>query len=182
MTVVNKLREKKGSIFPLTIAIVLSLFIIFAGVSEYLRLKLIVSGIKESIQSAVISLSIENYDNIYSSSREGYSGGYKYIDEKNRWEEMFHTEDLFNKLDELLDLRIEEDHHVKVVNGEYEYKYKLSDLEANIFNTPFAPNSNGDVFEADSYISLEVPLSFGWEDLPPLKVRLKVKSEYIAKF
>lgn len=177
---INKLREKKGSIFPLTIAIVLSLFIIFGGVSEYLRLKLIVSGIKEAIQSAVISLSIENYDNIYSSSREGYSGGYKYIDEKDRWEEMLHTEDVFNKLDELLDLRIEEDHHVKVVNGEYEYK--LSDLEVNIINTPFAPNSHGDVFEADYYIALEVPLSFGWEHLPPLKIRLKVKSEYMAKF
>ncbi len=177
---INKLREKKGSIFPLTIAIVLSLFIIFAGVSEYLRLKLIVSGIKEAIQSAVISLSIENYDNIYSSSREGYSGGYKYIDDKDSWEETLHTENVFNKLDELLDLRIEEDHHVKVVNGEYEYK--LSDLEVNIINTPFAPNSHGDVFEADSYIALEVPLSFGWEHLPPLKIRLKVKSEYMAKF
>ena len=93
---------------------------------------------------------------------------------------MLHTEDLFNKLDELLDLRIEEEHHVKVVNGEYEYK--LSDLEVNIINTPFAPNSHGDVFEADSYIALEVPLSFGWEHLPPLKIRLKVKSEYMAKF
>lgn len=180
MTITNKLREKKGSIFPLTIAIVLTLFIIFAGISEYLRLKLIVSGIEEAIQSAVISLSIENYDNIYSSSRDGYSGGYKYNDDKDRWEEKLHTEDVFNKVDELLDLRIEEDSHVKVIDGEYEYK--LSDLDVNIINTPFGTSSNGDVFEADSFISLEVPLSFGWEHLPPLKIRLKVKSEYMAKF
>ncbi len=177
---INKVKEKKGSIFPLTIAIVLSLFIIFTGVSEYLRLKLIVSGIDEAVKSAIISLSIENYDNIYSSSREGYSGGYKFVDSKGNWQEMLHTGEVFNKLDELLDLRIEEDHHVKVVNGEYEYK--LSDLEVNIINTPFAPNSQEEIFEVESLISLEVPLSFGWEHLPPLKIRLKVESEYMAMF
>ena len=180
MTIFKKLKEKNGSMFPLTIAIILSLFIIFSNVSEYLRLKLIVSGIEEAIQSAVISLNIENYDNVYSSSREGYSGGYKYIDNKGRWEESFYTENIFNKLDELLNLRIEEDNHVKIVGGDYEYK--LSNLEVNIINTPFAPNSTGDVFEADSFVFLEVPLSFGWKHLPSLKVRLKVKSEYMAKF
>lgn len=177
---INKLKEKKASVFPLTIAIILSLFIIFAGVSEYLRLKLIASGVKEAIQSAVISLSIENYDNVYSSSREGYSGGFKYIDDKNSWEEMIDIGDLYGELDELLGLKREDIYHVKIIGGEYEYK--LSNLQVNIINTPFAPNSEGDVFEADSYISLEVPLSFGWDHLPPLNIRLKVKSEYMAKF
>ncbi len=177
---ISKLKENKGSILPLTVSIILALFIIFTGVSEYLRLKLIASAVREAIQSSIISLSIENYDNVYSSSREGYSGGYKYSDDGDSWEEMIDIGDVYNKLDELLDLRIEDFHHVKVTGGEYEYK--LSNLEVNIINTPFAPNSEGHVFEADSYISLEVPLSFGWDHLPPLNIRLKVKSEYMAKF
>ena len=169
MKIKDKLRERRGSALPLTIAIILSFFIIFAGVSEYLRLKLIVSGVKEAIQSSVISLSIENYSNVYGSSREGYSGGYEYIDEEEQWEEIIETRDLYEKLDELLDL-------------ENEKEYNLYDLNVDIINTPFVPNSNGDVFQADTYASLKVPLSFGWEHLPPLEIKLKVRSEYMAKF
>lgn len=169
MTIIDKLREKTGSVLPLAIALILSFFIIFAGVSEYLRLKLIVSGVKEAIQSSVISVSIENYSSVYGSSREGYSGGYEYIDNKEDWKEVIETRDVYEKLNELLDL-------------ENEKEYILSNINVNIINTPFAPNSNKDVFEADTYASLEVPLSFGWEHLPSLKINLKVKSEYMAKF
>ena len=169
MTIIDKLREKTGSVLPLSISLILCFFIIFAGVSEYLRLKLIVSGVKEAIQSSVISLSIENYSNVYGSSREGYSGGYEYIDNEEDYEEVIETSDVYEKLNELLDL-------------DNEKEYTLSNLNVNIINTPFAPNANDTVFEADTYASLEVPLSFGWEHLPSLKINLKVKSEYMAKF
>ncbi|MDY0277822.1 MAG: hypothetical protein RBQ97_07035 [Acholeplasma sp.] len=169
MKIIDKLREKRASVLPLAIALILSFFIIFASVSEYLRLKLIVSGVKEAIQSSVISVSIENYSNVYGSSREGYSGGYEYIDNEEDWEETIETRDVYEKLNVLLDL-------------ENKKQYILSDLNVKIINTPFAPNSNEDVFEADTYASLEVPLSFGWEHLPSLKIKLKVKSEYMAKF
>lgn len=177
-TLKSKLKEERGSIFPLAIAVILSIFIIFAGVSEYLRLKLIASAVQEAVQSAVISVSTQNYDNNFSQTREGYSAGYKKIG--GAWQEQFDTGDIYKKLEELLGLQVEGGQYVKRTGGEAEYK--LSSLSTTIINSPFAPGSNEDVFEAESYIHLEVPLSFGWDHLPPLKIRLKVKSRYVAKF
>lgn len=160
----SKLKEKRGSVIPLAMSSILIFFIIFSGVSEYLRLKMIVSGVRKAIQSSVISLSIENYSSIYPSSREGYSGSYKYEEDKG-WEETLDIEDIYENISEILDLEIEGDIAIKRLDGKDEYK--LSDLKVDILNTPFAPGSNEEDFEADTYASLEVPLSFGWEHLPP---------------
>ena len=176
----NKLKEKKGSILPLTLAITLSLFIIMAGVSEYMRLKLIAKGVRDAIQSAVISVSVENFENVYSSTREGYSAGYKYDANKEDWEEEIHLGDVYDKLDELLGLDVEGIYHIKKTGPEYEYK--LSNLKVEIINSPLKSNNPDERFTAESLINLEVPLSFGWNHLPPMKIRLKVKSEYMAKF
>jgi len=174
----RKLKDKGGYGFPLTIAIILSLLIIVAGVSEYLRLKIIISGVKEGVQNAVIAVSIENYDNNFSPLREGYSAGYKkQVDE---WEERINDGDVWNKLSSLLDLEIQGSKYVKTSGNQIEYK--LSSLSVNIINSDFAPGSNSKVFEAETYLRVEVPLSFGWESLPPLDINLKVKSKYMAKF
>lgn len=173
-----KLKEERGSMFVITIAVILSIFITFTGVSEYLRLKLIVSAVQEAIQTAVISVSTQNYDNNYSQTREGYSASYKKIG--SRWKEQLNTGDIYKKLDELLGLQKEGNQYVKRTKGEDEYR--LSGLSTTIINSSFAPNTNDDVFEAESYVHLEVPFSFGWEHLPPMKIRLKVKSKYMAKF
>ena len=68
------LRGKGGAGFPLIIAITLSLVIIFTGISEYFRLMIIAQGVRDAVQAAVISMVVENYDDVYHGVREGYSG------------------------------------------------------------------------------------------------------------
>lgn len=48
-------KDKRGSSFPLAIAITLSLVVIFCGISEYLRLYLIAAGVRDAVEDAVIS-------------------------------------------------------------------------------------------------------------------------------
>lgn len=177
--IINKLREKKGGMYTLIASILLVSLIIFAGVSEYMRLQIIAKGVRDAIQSAVISVSTENYENVYSPSREGYSAGYKLKNEA--WKETVEVGDVYRELKELLGLEKEGSSYVKRMEGE-KYELKLSGLKVNIINSPLAPSNNENRFTAESFIDLEVPLSFGWEHLPPMKIRLKVKSEYIAKF
>jgi hypothetical protein len=62
-------------------------------------------------------------------------------------------------------------------------EYSLWRLEIYIKNAPFAPlNAVGDDFLAEATIELEVPLSFTWTSLPPMRITLNVKAGYMPKF
>ena len=76
------LRDRKGNGFPLAIAITLALVIIFCGISEYIRLLIIAQGVRDAMQTAVISTVNDNYDDVYHGVREGTLGGI------SRWPEI----------------------------------------------------------------------------------------------
>lgn len=175
------LKEKKGNALPLACAIVMSLILIFSAVSEYMRLQIIAKGVRDALQTSVISVAAQNYDDVYNGLREGYSGGYK-LSSSDKWESKLDTGDVYTYLDNLLGLEKDGAYHIKITGKEAEYK--LSALKVNIINTPLAPtNPNGlQKFESEAYINLEVPLSFGWGKLPSLKINLKVKAGYTPKF
>ena len=61
-------------------------------------------------------------------------------------------------------------------------EYELSDMEVNILNVPLAPSSNNNRFEVEVFVSLIVPIAFGWEYLPPMEIHLKVNAGYTPKF
>jgi hypothetical protein len=65
------LKSKRGSSFPLIVAITLALVIVFCGVSESIRLMIVAQGVRNAVQSAVISTINDNYGNVYHSVREG---------------------------------------------------------------------------------------------------------------
>lgn len=175
------LKEKKGNALSLACAIVLSLIIIFSAVSEYMRLQIIAKGVRDALQTSVIAVAAQNYDDVYNGLREGYSGGYN-LNQANVWESKVDTGDVFAYLDNLLGLEKNGVYHIKFTGKETEYK--LSDLKINIINTPLAPlNPNtSNKFQAQATIHIEVPLSFGWDKLPPLQINLKVNAGYTSKF
>ena len=71
------LKDKKGNAFPLIIAVTLSILLIFCGAYEAIRLMIIVQGVRDAVQSAVISTVNDGYDDVYHGVREGYSGAYQ---------------------------------------------------------------------------------------------------------
>ena len=177
----NVLVNRKGSGYIWAITIVLALVIVFSGISKYLRIQMIVGGVRDSLQSAVISVATANYDDLYNGLREGYSGGYK-LTFLEQWQRQVDRGSIYYQLDQLLGLREEGGYHVKQTNKFYEFR--LSGLDVDIINAPLAPNnrSNAQRFEAIAYITLEVPYSFGFDKLPPLKLNLKVNAGYTPKF
>ena len=84
-------------------------------------------------------------------------------------------------MDKLLGLKASGGKHTK--NNSDGVEYSVYGLSVNIDNAEFAPTS-GDIpqFCATSYITLEVPLSFCGDILPPMKIQLMVKSKYTPKF
>ena len=172
------LRNKKGTSTPLTIALILGLLLLICAMSEFFRLGIIVSGVRDGLQQAVITVATTNYDETYNGLREGYSGGY--VLSGDRWQENLDYDDVFNRQDNLLGTDEQSGYHVKVMEDGYEYR--LSGLKIEIANTPLTPGNTNKNFEADTSIQIEIPLSFGWELLPPLKMEIRTRAAYMPKF
>lgn len=174
------LRSKKGfSAAPLAVVIALAGIMFLVVLWQIVRLITISAGVKDALQSAVISTSVDNYSNVYDGIREGYSGGYRYSG--NSWKTAISAGDIYSRLDELLGLQNTGGKHAKISSGSVEYS--VYELSVNVDNAQFAPSSE-DIpqFSATSFITLEVPLLFGGNLLPPMKVDLCVKSKFTPKF
>lgn len=174
------LRSKGGSSFPLVVAVTLALVLVFCGISESIRLMLVAQGVRDAVQSAVISTINDNYDNVYHSVREGYSGAYQ--PSATDFQESLDYGDIYSRLDQILGLRQENGYHVKYAGDDVEFR--LSNLSVSLDNMPLAPASpdNSKGLLADAVIRLEVPLSFGGKSLPPMTINLRVKAKYMPIF
>lgn len=174
------LRSKRGTSFPLVVAVTLAIVIVFSGISETIRLMILTQGVRDAVQSAVISTINDNYDNVYHGVREGYSGAYQ--TSASDFEESLDYGDVYSRLDQLLGLRRENGYHVRYARDDVEFR--LSGLSIDIDNMPLAPASpdNSKGLLADAVIKLEVPVSFGWKALPPMVINLRVKAKYMPIF
>lgn len=172
------LKSKKGSSFPLIIAITLSLMMILVGISEYLRLVIISAGVRDAVQSAIISTVNDNYADVYHSVREGYAAGYQPSGES--FAASVNTGDVYAHLDRTLGLSQSGGEHIKYAGSGMEFK--VYDLSVDIENAPLAPSSVSQQFKANAYITLEVPVRFGNNLLPAMRIRLKVKAAYTEIF
>lgn len=178
MKVKNILKSRAGTSTPLTIALILCLLLISCAIAEFARLGIIISGVRDGLQQAVISVAITNYDETYPALREGYSGGYFYTG--SHWEENLDYDDVYYRLDALLGTDKSGSYLIK--KSENGYEYRLSGLKVDISNVSLTPGGTDQNLEVDARITIEVPLSFGWESLPPLRMELRTRAAYMPKF
>ena len=62
---------------PAAVAAAIAMLFIILGVSEYMRLVITAAGIKDAMESAVVSVVNDNYNEVYHGVREGYAAGYE---------------------------------------------------------------------------------------------------------
>jgi hypothetical protein len=174
------MRCKKGYSYPLAIAVALAIVIVACVVFEYMRLMIISQGVRDGIQSAIISVTTGNYDDVYATLREGYSGGY--VNNGSGFNEQTDLGDVYGRLAGDMGLRHEGVYYVKYSGDVIEYR--VSGLKINAINAPFAPSDRDKAqkFLAEATIQLEVPLSFGWSKLPPMKITLYCKAGWTPRF
>ena len=174
------LKDRKGFAFPLVIAVTLVLVIILCGITEYMRLTIIASGVREAVENGIIVTVNDNYANVYHGVREGYSGGYQ--PDADDFAEALDYGDIYSYLDNTLGMQISRGKHVKYAEDAVEYT--LSGLSVTIKNAPLAPANpeNAQKFIADAVIRLEVPVRFGGKLLRPMVINLKVQAGYTEVF
>ncbi len=174
------LKDKKGSFMFWAVVIVMILLIIGTAGFEYIRLQVIAQGTRDAVQATITQVCTANYDRMYNGLREGYSGGYK-LDQGN-WTEDIDTGDLYTLLDKQLGTHGNSSSHTKMTGSKIEYS--ISNLSVQMTNTPFAPDNPGEEtkFTGTATYTVTVPLSFGWQGLPPMEIPVEVKAGYTAKF
>ena len=173
----NLLMGGEGTTVPLAAAIALCLVLIFCGISEYFRVSIIAQGVRDAVQQSVISVVNDNYDDAYHSIREGYAAGYVPVD--RGWEESLDTGAVYANLAKTLGL-VRQNGSYRKHTGE-ELEFTLSDLEVDLKNVPLMSES-GEQLLAEVRLELEVPVRFGRELLPPMRIHLVVHAEYIPIF
>lgn len=178
--VIRCLKNRNGFSFPLVVAVTLALVIILCGITEYMRLNIIASGVREAVEDGIIVTVNDNYANVYHGVREGYSGSYQ--PDTDDFEEALDYGDIYRYLDNTLGTKISGGRRVKYAGEAVEYA--LSCLSVTIKNAPLAPSDpeNAQKFIADAVIRLEVPVRFGGKFLPPMVINLKVQAGYTEVF
>lgn len=167
--------NNKGNIAVLVPVLVIVLCIIGVSTFEYSRLNIIAQGSRDAVQAAITQVCTENYDQLYNGLREGYSGGYKL--ESMSWIEDVNPVSITTKLDSKLGTHNGE----KTTGGKTEYR--ISNLSVNIKNALLAPMDTDNVqqFTGSATYTLTVPLSFGWQSLPPMVIPMEVTAGYAPK-
>lgn len=174
------LKSNKGSTNISTVVVAMLLITIVACGLEYLRLNVIAQGTRNGMETVITQTCTDNYDRLYNGLREGYSGGYKL--DNGRWTEDINTDNAYSIMDKQLGTKSDGTGHAKYNGSTMEFR--ISELSIQMTNTPFAPDNSGSVqkFTGTATYTVTVPLSFGWQNLPPLEISMRVKAGYTAKF
>lgn len=170
-------KDNNGSMVPLAVAVTIVMLLTILGISEYMRLVITAAGIKDAMESAVISTVNDNYNEVYHSVREGYAAGYE--PDGEGFAASVDYGDIYGRLCFLLGLEEDGDGYVRINNGG-EKEYRLSGLQVSIPNTAIA--SSGGTFYADASITMEVPVRFAGKIVSNMSIKLKVRAAYKEKF
>lgn len=169
--------DNAGSMVPLAVAATIAVLFIILGISEYMRLVITAAGVKDAMESAVVSAVNDNYNEVYHSVREGYAAGYE--PDGEGFLAAVDYGDIYGRMCFLLGLEEDGEGYVRMNNGG-EREYRLSGLSVNIPNTALA--APGGTYYADASITLDVPVRFAGKTVSDLSINLKVKAAYKEKF
>ena len=162
---------------PLIIAIVLVLLLLFSAVSEYSRLWIIVQGVREATQDAVLTAVNDNYDDVYHAVREGYAAGW--VPAADGWTESRDTGDLYGHLSKTLGLVHDGTRYVRY-SGE-KVEFSLSDFSVQVRNNGLRSGETTG-YTAEAALVLEIPVRFLTSVLPPLRLPVHVQASYTPVF
>jgi len=156
------LKDRSGQGTPMILAVVVCCLILACVVFEYMRLVIVAQGVRDSVQSAIVAVATENWDEAYPGLREGYSGGYQLSG--SSWTQN------------------EDGRYLKYAGPDLEYRFY--DLHMELENAPLAPSAPAGITQLNvtGTVTVEVPLSFGFGHLPPMQITMKLNAKYVPRF
>ena len=168
--------NKKGEygstyIFAVFIIIFFAIFNIVFG--KIYMIMLNGQRVKESMKEACLYVMTSNWDELYSSIREGYAGAYNF-----EGEELIDPERVYDIMQKELNTVKRENEYIKYgTNNEVVYKYY--NIKMNINNTGF--RNTADSYNIDLSLTYEASINLNRISYPII-VDLKHKARWRAKY
>lgn len=167
----NILKDKKGEMFPMTVAVAICLIFLLLVAMEFFKLMITASGIKDAYEEAMISVVTDNYNEVYACVREGYASGQ--IPTGYGFNATVDTGDVEERLSGLLGLTGSGGTLNKVTDAG-NIQYQISDINVTVPNTPIL--RSGQKFYAEGALKLTIPVFFAGHRLFEVPIHLKVKA------
>lgn len=163
----NKLKEERAGVYIYGVFLMLAIVIVAAAFMEYFRIYGTVGMVEKAYEKAMLSVAIENYDDIFTTVREGtqiggmFDGGNETrigSIEKPVW---VCINDFGDILEELIDvLQIEYDGETAIVlrDNAGSLMYRISDLKMNIAQA--GSYDDIPIYEINGSFDIELPVYF----------------------
>ena len=148
---------------PLVVAVTICMLIIILGVAEYMRLVITAAGIKDAMESAVISTVNDNYNEVYHSVREGYAAGYEPDGES--FSPSVDYGDIYSRMCFLLGLEEDGAGYVRINNGG-EMEYCLSNLCVYIHNNALGAGGGAFGTIKSGKLTVSARYNYNYNDQP----------------
>lgn len=167
----NILKDKKGEMFPMTVAVAICLLFLLLVAMEFFKLMITASGIKDAYEEAMISVVTDNYNEVYTCVREGYASGQ--IPTGYGFNATVDIGDVEERLSGLLGLTSSGGTLNKVTDAG-NIQYQISDINVTVPNTPIL--RSGQKFYAEGTLKMTIPVLFAGHRLFDVPINLKVKA------
>lgn len=167
------LNKRYKAMLPFYLTIFVIAFLILALIFKFTATVRILKYVEKKLDEAVVSVATENWDQIYSGVRDGYSGGHKYY--VTRFRESYSSGDVALRLNNYIgaDEGVKYDDNGKIV-------LKMHDLITQIENVSFRAGNTLN-FKVKSSVKVRVPFKI-WKSNINIDVEVKAASKYTNKF
>lgn len=167
------MKKQKGFIFPFLLISILVVFMFLSILVKYSGSIAIARQVENKIYQAVIDILAENWDKVYSSIREGYSGAYSY-DISGIFDEVYSVSNTKTRINQYLSLNNNQriDSYGKIL-------YQIDNIKTNISNISFKDDTLD--FHVQITADLKIPFEFlGYQQ--KIEIPIDLKSKYSKKF
>lgn len=166
-------KKQKGMIFPIFLGAILIVFLFLSLLIRYSGTIAIVRQVENRIYQAVIDVLAENWDKVYSSIREGYSGAYSY-DINEVFSEVYSLSNAKARINQYLSLTNDQQ-----IDSQGKVLYEIKNIKTNISNISFKDKTLD--FHVQITADLKVPIEFlGYQQI--IEIPIDLKSKYSKKF
>ncbi len=170
------LKNKNGSSYMYAIVIVLIMLILYAVVSESFRLNIIAKGVRDNLESAIISVVTDNWNNTFNGTRQSYGGAYTY--DVGGWIDDYSNGDLYNDLIDTLGMDNDGAGLTKFIGDTGEFY--LSDIEVDVANASLG--NDDEEFIANVKAKLTVPLDVNLGTIENIIIDIQTEAKLRPKF
>ena len=167
------IQSNRGSAY-FDLMIFLIIFLMLGGiVMETLRIENQARQIKTGAEAAITALATDYWDEVFKSTREGYSGAYQRG--VSGWQEVFENERVREEISEVLGLNEQGEKE-----AEHGYFYRLNEVSIEEVNTLFRDKSQ--VLKIKGKLKVQIPWRTVIAGIPDLELTLKIEGAYQMKF